>query len=187
MLIVIDIEEIVEFVKDKKVIVVGNNDTIVQKDNSELIDSFDVVVRLNHATPQPNLGKKTDIWGFFYKAVDCQYSEYLKFNPKYMIRGCNLIDSRLEDKYSLIKIPSERLKKHFGEDIPSSGMLVVSFLSFYTKASIYLIGFDFFKTKTFYNTIKIAQRWHNGYKEKEWVNIMIQENKNIEIIGNSDE
>ena len=178
----IDIEEIIEYVKNKRVIIVGNNNTVVQENNGDFIDSFDVVVRLNHAVPQKNLGKRTDIWAFFYKSIDCQYAEYKKFNPKYILRGCDLVDSRLKDKFSIVKLPSDKLKKHFEPNLPSTGMLVTSFFSFYTKTQIYLIGFDFFKTKTFYNSSPVAHRWHNGDKEKLWINTMIEENKNIEIV-----
>ena len=50
---------------DKKVIVVGNSPSILEKDYGEIIDSYDVVIRVNRCITkgyEKNIGKRIDIW-----------------------------------------------------------------------------------------------------------------------------
>ena len=50
---------------DKKVIVVGNSTSILKKEYGEIIDSYDIVIRVNRCITQgyeKYIGKKIDIW-----------------------------------------------------------------------------------------------------------------------------
>tara|TARA_B100001778_G_scaffold66610_1_gene52428 strand:+ start:2484 stop:3254 length:771 start_codon:yes stop_codon:yes gene_type:complete len=50
---------------DKKVIVVGNSPSILKKEYGEIIDSYDIVIRVNRCITQgyeKHIGKKIDIW-----------------------------------------------------------------------------------------------------------------------------
>jgi len=57
--------DIQQTVRNKSVIVVGNNATALEKEQGELIDSYDVVIRFGKGIPdgyEQYLGRRTDIW-----------------------------------------------------------------------------------------------------------------------------
>lgn len=59
------LEELQEYVKDKRIIVVGNNLSALEKKQATLIDSYDIVLRFGKGILQgweEYIGYKTDIW-----------------------------------------------------------------------------------------------------------------------------
>lgn len=62
------LDELREYCRDKRVIIVGNSASMLNDDYGSLIDSYDVVVRFGKGVPvkryQKNVGSKTDVWMF---------------------------------------------------------------------------------------------------------------------------
>jgi hypothetical protein len=99
----------------KRVILVGNGPSVLNKDNAELIDSYDVVVRFNwfHIKGfEKQVGTKTDIW---FTTTSCKerikqkyeriYEHSWQFDPE-KDKTFNLIKA---DRPDVIKITSETL------------------------------------------------------------------------------
>ena len=60
-----DLNEFKEFLRDKRVILVGNNLTALERKQKNVIDSYDVVIRLGKGIIQgweEYIGYKTDVW-----------------------------------------------------------------------------------------------------------------------------
>jgi len=171
-------------VDNKNILLVGNNDTINKTDNSKIIDSYDIVVRMNHGVPEPNLGSKTDIWLCSYNNVNRQPLDYQKVTPKIVIRlnaDGNINDIIRENLYIWDKKEHLKFKEHI-DCLPSTGVMAIEFFLNFTKPkSLTLIGYDNFKTKTFYNLRVIADKYHDINKEAEYTNNLINEGKIIKI------
>lgn len=175
-------QEIIDFVNNKKIILVGNSDNIVKKNYGYLIDSFDLICRFNHSTNHPNLGNRTDIWVCAFNNIPMQEKRYNEFvqKPKYVLRlnDDGNINPFLHDKGLYVWHKSEKIK--FDERLgclPSSGLNCIEFLITKTNANVTLIGFDGFQTKTYYNSQKIAHKYHNVEKEKNYINTCVIQNK----------
>ena len=61
------VEDIREFVKNKKIIFVGNSVEIMEHQKGDFIDSYDIVVRFGraikaNALQEKSIGTKCDIW-----------------------------------------------------------------------------------------------------------------------------
>ena len=172
----LDEKTLVNFCNNKRILVVGNAQTLIRKDNSKFIDSFDVVIRINHAVPSNLIGKKTDIWICNYNTVDRQYPEYKRFLPKFVMKmnENTYIDPKL--KSNLYVWPVGEFKKFrslLSLNKPSTGLSILFWLTTKVNANISIIGFDSFKTKTFYYHKDIHQKYHNGNKERDWINKLI--------------
>lgn len=61
-----NVDEFKEYLRDKKVIVVGNNISALTKEQGEFIDSHDIVIRFGKGIPVPEyhkyIGSKMDVW-----------------------------------------------------------------------------------------------------------------------------
>ena len=134
-------ESIQKFVKDKRIIFVGNSVEIMNHKLAEFIDGYDIVVRFGraiNATPlqEESIGTKCDIWitGQFraptYNDVKKEFAEGKFKNTKILINRCrgNLIlkDWILEDrlpknfpKYTQMYSDNElvRIMKEFDKDL----------------------------------------------------------------------
>lgn len=89
----VEFEKIQEFVLDKRVIIVGNGHSLLDKENGDKIDSFDIVVRMNHGYVRNELvcstGIKTDLWVCAYLNKIFQAKALPLFAPKYVLRFNN--------------------------------------------------------------------------------------------------
>jgi len=178
----IPLSEIQEYVKDKNVLLVGNNQSLPNTDKSKLIDSYDIVVRMNHAEPQPNIGKKTDI---LFTSTKLSNKEILQFHSRYLIWMTKSIKRLPEHLRSCtIHNPPEdwqELKDLYpNKQLPSTGCIVINFLLKHIEfKSLTIYGFDnFLKSGTWYHGIK-NQAWHNGKFEKELMENWFKNKSNI--------
>ena len=164
--------EIQEFFKDKRVLIVGNSVELMTQKNAELIDSFDIVIRLGKGiktTPADEIaiGKKTDVWisGLFRITLLQEQSIQEKLAGKLILLNGSRIDvtdgwlqkTIKEYKYTPIFSDAEILefyekygiinnsKKSFRF---SGGMWTIFFMleKIKTQKSLDIIGFDFFKS-----------------------------------------
>ena len=175
-------QNIINFIGNKNVLLVGNSESIILKDNSKFIDSFDIVVRMNHATPCQNLGFKTDIWLCAFNNKTQQPIEYNMFKPKYVMRLNYDKPDKLHPNINWYVWGEEEynsFKERFGF-LSSTGINAIEWFTTELKQPINIIGFDGFKTGTFYNKDKkLQKKYHNPQKEQEFIQQKIDEGKVI--------
>ena len=174
----ITLNEIQNYVKGKRVLLVGNSDELIKTDNSKLIDSYDVVVRMNHATPQDNIGRKTDIWLCSFVTQEIQLKKISVFNARYNIRlndDGNLHPALHNVFYIYPDKERDKIRKLLDSKYPSTGAMALYFFLNVCDCAVDIIGYDGFKTGTFYNTNKtMASKWHNVKREQEYISELLQ-------------
>jgi len=190
-------KEFANLVKDKNVLLVGNGSSVKNKDYSELIDSYEFVIRFNYAIRKfyefKSSGHKIDGWFYSIKCPNTCNTVYndAKIKAKHCIRHDYEPLDIGENQYH---IPSEPYRKKFNESLnikgknkkASTGLCAIHYLVEYCEPeSISIIGFDSFNTSNFWcdPNYNIAHRWHFGDIEKQYLNKLLKENK-ISILDN---
>ena len=179
--------DVSQFLKDKKkILVIGNSKKLLKNNHSEFIDSFDCVIRINGGLPHENTGTKTDIWVYQFPhyeiTINEAYDYYEKFSPEFVLRFAltpgtkmtapfdNMILANISQQHSQFFKRTQPHKKRNGEIISidsSTGAKTVDYLLNQLQVSnIHLIGFDFFKTKTFYHNNGTAPCHLASYEKK---------------------
>lgn len=165
-----NIPEVKEFIKGKRVALVGNAQSIFEKQNGQIIDSYDVVIRFNKGfikVPESQ-GKKTSI---HMLAVVLKGDECNLLNPKFKLNRSRFYDNPCEnimwaDRKRLVQV--EIKPKETIEHQPSTGFMAID-LCLSSKASeIALFGFDFGKTQSFPNDPNYVPL-HDFKKEEQYV------------------
>lgn len=143
----------------KRIAVVGNSATILEKAQGKEIDAHDIVIRFNKGFPNEKVGYKTDI---LFLACTLTAEELKQYNAKYTVRRSKLCQNTCD--FNVLKVDRLRLKQ--GGAQPSTGFLAVDFALGCNCKSIDLYGFDFFKNPTYYNPEGYKTK-HNGNREQE--------------------
>lgn len=183
------LEEIQEFFKDKRVIIVGNSVEIMTQKVAEVIDGYDVVIRLGRGiktTPEDEVcvGKKTDVWisGLFRIKLLQEAPIQEKLKDKLILLNGSRIDvtdgwlekTIKEYDYTPIFSDIEILEFYNRYGIInnsvksfrfSNGMWTIFFMleKVKTHRSLDIIGFDFFKSLVDYpvnDNSLIPSSWH---------------------------
>lgn len=160
-----------EFIKDKDIALVGNAKSIFKKRSGQKIDAHDIVVRFNKGLPKkPGCqGKRTDILFLAYLAdkVDAEKfdAEFIIFRRgmfrKPDVSGLIYKEKRME----AAKLKIQEHKKDGEGSNPSSGFLMIELLLDVGVKNITLYGFDWGKTKTFFN--KPDYKTPHNYRAEE--------------------
>ena len=165
----IELVELQYYMKDKTIALIGNGNRILEAANGKLIDSHDIVIRINGGVPiQQNLsdfiGTRNDIWSvnqdaasYINKGKDAKY--ILRLNPL----GDNILDSEqlkmlnlFTNIYYAFGKQQKQIKKlrdrppfntrYKKNKKPSTGAWTLEFLAKNIDFKyISLFGFDFFK------------------------------------------
>lgn len=172
-----NIEEL-KYIIDKKILLVGNSESLIGKNMGSMIDSFNIICRMNYGCPtgkENDLGSRTDIWISSNKKKR-HYESYDLFKDVDKIIFPN---PRLYEEF----IPAEEVFlndmnnynsfiKKFGYDRPSTGCISVDyFKNTLGCKDLSLIGFTFFKDKTWYNENTI-NNVHRGNEEEIFIRSM---------------
>lgn len=183
----LNISDFKEYIRDKSVIVVGNNLTAVEREQGELIDSYDVVVRFGKGLPagrEKYLGSRTDVWvtGIFRKDMAHlvpKESIILYNNSVYFAEKAATPDYSHLSMYSLEEI--NELNDIYSQDNSkrlSSGAITSHWLyhQIGTFKSITFINFDFFQQTTVYydkkqDTKNAASSWHIPIAVKKYIDL----------------
>jgi len=177
--------KIKEFCKGKKICILGNANSVLNEEKD--IDSFDIVGRMNRGTPKGKerfIGNRTDI--LFLSTHMSGENIQRSFDPRFTVwmTICNRLASSWVLK-NAIQNPMEdwdALHEKLGIN-PTTGMMTLSFLLKHINfKSLDIYGFDFFKTKTWYNTRIDSGQKHSGKKEKVLFMKMIKGRKNVRIL-----
>ena len=180
-------DDFIELVKNKNVLLVGNGSSVLKHDYSKDIDSYEFVIRFNYGIREhrkyPNSGKKADAW--FYtiwnpkKCIGVWKS--LKHKPKHCIRHAGEPVNIGEHQYH---IPTEfRNKLNASLNYPkgklaSTGLCAIHYLVEYCDTkSITLIGFDSFNTSNYYSHANTGRIRHLADVERAYINKLFKENK----------
>ena len=145
-------------VYNKKIALIGNASSIFNFDFSKQIDSCDVVVRMNagYIKNHKAQGIRTDILALSLAIAEDDIVK--NFNPKIVIWATSKRKMMPKSyKYSTFKLFMHPLLVWLRLRIklkarPSTGAIVANYI--YSKCNpqkIEMYGFDFFKSKTFYN------------------------------------
>ena len=150
-------------------------------------DLFDIVGRMNRGTPRGKekfIGSRTDILflSTHMKGENIQRS----FNPRFVLwmTACNRLASSWTLKNAIQNPPEDWDALYDKLSInPTTGMMTLNFLLKYIDfKSLAIYGFDFFKTKTWYNTRIDNGQKHSGEKEKGLFMKMIKGGENVRFV-----
>lgn len=161
----VELKEIQDFCKDKRIALVGNSSSILGKRLGKQIDEHDIIIRMNHAVRfidkySLDTGKKTDIYDCEVSVINHVLSLCKEANAKFNMRlirwgdpnttaNENILVHSVKKMYLGDHAVHRKLKQeHFSEDFkPSTGAAVLNFLINHIEfKNINLYGFDFFKT-----------------------------------------
>lgn len=186
-------DEFAQLVKDKQVLLVGNGNSLIEKDNSKLIDSYEFVIRFNLSINKDHryIGKKIDGW--FYTMVSeekCKrFYNSAKIRPKHCIRHhSSPLDIGEKNYFINTNIYRKKINQLLNIEEgyhPSSGLCCINYLMEYCDTkSVSIIGFDSFSTKNFYESshrLSGIKTRHKPDIEKDYLSKLSNENQ-IQII-----
>lgn len=168
----------------KKIIIVGNGSSILDKENGSLIDSFDIVVRFNSfkiKNYEKYTGTKTNIWFTVNKA---HISEINSFDR--VIEHCWEWDEKKDKLFIELKNKFPKCEKTSREFVrenvpvknPSTGIIAV--FTFIKDSSIakpvYITGFDWWdREKHHYGDKEVRGTLHNPQEEYEAIKNLINQ------------
>lgn len=174
-----------DYCNNKSVLIVGNSKEIIENKFGQKIDSYDIVVRLNHGHIVNNLkdrmGKKYNIWGHGFLNKKAQLFEYVKIK--------NIIDYHIETSVRKLYAPlndnkcfivnGEWYKSQYEKDTGvemSTGLNVIFLFTRCIKniKSLSIVGFDFLRTA---NPLlkSFSARYHNSDMEEKYIKNELKE------------
>ena len=159
-----NIPEVIDWIRGKKVAIVGNAKSLFEHEYGEEINKHDVVIRFNRGfvTRPECQGKKTTI---LLLGCEINKPEIDSYNARYTINRSGHYRNAVQ--YVLSNLERAILKEKLGSQ-PSTGFIAIDLcLTAHTK-SIHLYGFDWGKTDTFYNP-EGYETQHDYNKEREIV------------------
>jgi len=171
--------------KGKRICLIGNANSILNEE--KVIDSFDIIGRMNRGMPQGKekfIGSRTDI--LFLSTHISGENIRKAFNPKFVVwmTVCHRLASPWVLK-NAIQNPEEDWNVLYKELSinPTTGLMALNFILKHTNfKSLTIYGFDFFATKTWYNTRIDDGQKHSGEKEKVLFMKMIADKPNVKLI-----
>lgn len=158
-----EIKEIINFIQGKSVAIVGNAQSIFDKNNGAAIDDHDVIIRFNkgYITKPESQGTKTDI---LIMACEMPLDDKEKFKARYYV---NRSKKTRSGDYTISNKTREWIKRETIAQ-PSSGFMSIKMCLEAKAKQIDLYGFDFEETPTFYNPKGYVTK-HNYSREKELI------------------
>lgn len=141
-----EIKQVKNFIKGKKVAIVGNAKSIFDKKNGKEIDAHDLVIRFNRGfvTVPEAQGKRTDV---LLLACELTLDEKASYKAFYSVNRSK--NTKCGD-LTINNTMRQRLKNIVSSQ-PSTGFMAIDLCRESGAKSIDLYGFDFEKTPTFYN------------------------------------
>jgi hypothetical protein len=164
---------------NKTVAVIGNSESLFQQNYGNKIDDHEIVCRINRGIPIfPEQGKKFSC--LFYTNENL-ISDLIELIPKDVYKiNTNTIDDNL--KFIL----KQKLNLKTKKQKPSTGFLVISYIIGFHPVQVNIFGFDWKKTKTFYekdyyNIDNINWDSHNFLEEEKIIKEIYCKNNNCKV------
>jgi hypothetical protein len=183
-----------ELEKDKKIVIVGNGPSVMNNKFGELIDSFDIVVRINNYVPNEYVGYKMDY--FVCSPWNLNFNQEI-YDKVIKVINWNIIkcSSPYEDKKKTININPNLIVKYlfdnFGFQIfpkrplVSTGIAAIMiFLNTEPFNKIYIYGFDGLKDNEkvhYFEEKKQTGDVHSSKLEINFIETMIERGKIIRL------
>ena len=182
----VSLDSIKSFCLDKKIIIVGNSSRLFNHNYGRLIDSYDIVVRINRGYQQGNLytkmiGSKTTILSVGVKSASFAM-QIIAGNPFTYILSPIIFSDKLQlpNVYDIAPNDYRNLHTALDNNKPSTG---ISTYNFFNKLNNFrrldLVGFDFFESSSPHRNqlghLKVND--HIGIKEKEFFEKVKDNNK----------
>tara|TARA_B100000780_G_scaffold246973_1_gene191733 strand:+ start:55 stop:723 length:669 start_codon:yes stop_codon:yes gene_type:complete len=172
------LEDLKTYCKGKRIIIVGNSSSLLNGSHRKIIDSYNVVVRINRGYfntalhYSENVGSKTNILSIGVQTA-AQASTIVGSNSVNYILSPIMYSEELgyPNAYNVSQDTYNTLKKSLGNNKPSTGISTYNFFNrFINFTRLDLIGFDFFETSVSHRNqlghIKVSD--HDGNKEKSF-------------------
>lgn len=186
----VSIEDFKDYCKGKTVLLVGNARDIVKQKYGSQIDSYDIIVRMNHGHPiakyAKNMGTKYSIWSHGFLSQKKQITEYGKIKKRidfHIETNEQKLCKRIFDKKAFL-IPKKWYKvgyekKSKGKEM-STGLNTAFFFVDWvgTMSEISIVGFDFLKTGNAILQSASARKFHDtAREEKEMIDLLSKSGK----------
>ncbi len=167
----------------RSVAIVGNARALARGESGPLIDAADLVVRINRA-PMPSArshGRRTD---WLALATTLKPADAQRLHPQRILW---MSHKRKRLKYWIAARPGfflyprrdfETLRKQLGAP-PTTGLMILDFISRSEVARIDLFGFDFFASKSLTGRRSAQQVPHDFAAEKAWVERLMRLDRRI--------
>ena len=174
----VSLVELQEYCQGKRIIIVGNSSQMIGSNSRNIIDSYDIVIRINkgyqfrRTALSDSIGSKTQILAIGMKSAQLA-STVIKSNSLDYILSPIIYSERL-DYSNVFNVDDETynlLKTSLGNFKPSTGISVYNFFNrFINFERLDLIGFDFFTSSTNQRNAlgHLFVKDHNGEKEEEF-------------------
>ena len=193
-----------EYVKDKCIALVGPAQSILNTNKGNIIDKFDLVVRLNKSLPLPislksDIGSKTDIIYNSLNTTDFPGQNnlnpklYKKYGVKYVCSSYPFNNNIFHDditnyvhryKFELpLKVMNDLKFRNFEKSLgtrPYTGTCAIMDLLSYPIKYLYVTGLDFYQTKYYSEYREISK---NGLKYNK-NNVIHQAKPQIDYLKN---
>ncbi len=174
----VTLENIKDYCNGKRVILVGNAKDIIKNPYGPQIDSYDIVIRMNHGHPlgkyTANMGAKYNIWAHGFLSHKKQINEYSKIKKRidfHIETNENKLCKRIFDNKAFL-IPkkwykTEYEKNHKGKEM-STGLNAATFFvdKIGTMSEVAIVGFDFLKTTNRVLQSAPARKFHDTTAEE---------------------
>jgi len=172
------LEDLKTYCRGKRIIIVGNSSGLLNGSHRKIIDSYNVVVRINRGYFNTALhyseyvGSKTNILSIGVQTAS-QASMIIGSNSVNYILSPIIYSERLNypNVYDVQQDTYNTLKESLGNTKPSTGISTYNFFNrFIDFARLDLIGFDFFESSMLQRNqlghIKVSD--HNGTIERSF-------------------
>ena len=177
--------EIQKFCEGKRICLIGNANSVLKEKRD--MDSFDVIGRMNRGMPQGKeefIGSRTNI--LFLSTHMSGENIRSSFNPRFVVwmTACNrlasswVLDNAIQNPVEDWEALYDKLSIN-----PTTGLMALNFiLKHIDFKDLTIYGFDFFTTKTWYNTRVDSGQKHSGEKEKDLFMGMIKDRSNVRFL-----
>ncbi len=162
-----NLPELLNFIKEKNVAIVGNAQSQFEKSFGKEIDKADIVIRFNKGFIKDPAaqGKKTTI---LMLACDLTPEELSSYHAKIVVNRSTQYKNVAD--YTISPLDKEVLRNRIRINQPTTGFIAIDLCMTANAKSINLYGFDFEKTPTWYNP-KGYKTPHNYNKEEQLVRL----------------
>lgn len=174
----VSLEDLQEYCQGKRIIIIGNSNQMIGSNSAKIIDSYDIVVRINkgyqyrRTALSSSIGFNTHILAIGMKSAQLASTVIKSNSIDYILSP--IIHSEILDYPNVYNVDSETynlLKTSLGNYKPSTGISVYNFFNrFINFERLDLIGFDFFTSSTNQRNAlgHLFVKDHNGEKEEEF-------------------
>jgi hypothetical protein len=182
-----------DWFKNKSVAIIGNSESLFSKNQGKEINSYDCVCRINRGIQIVNelsQGNKTDVWAYgSYKQVEDLFNEInceKTLHLTHIDRTIRTDGFKKKQEYKFNKtkfyLPLSIIKDlavNCNIHRPSSGLLLLYYVSLCDPGYVALYGFDWKETPTwYYNEFETVHRWAD---EKKFIEDNFLNKKNVEL------